>query len=57
MGRDNVIWLRQLDWHDQKGQIYNIFLAAIIIKILNRKGLKMKKKIHFSSYHLQYQNN
>jgi hypothetical protein len=37
---DNVIWSRQRYWHDQKSRISN-FLRAIIIKILNKKRLKI----------------
>jgi hypothetical protein len=30
-------------WRDQKGQIHKYFLETIIIKILNKKGLKINK--------------
>jgi hypothetical protein len=42
MWRDNIIWSRQ---RYQKGQIRK-FLGAVIIKILNKKGLKIKKIPH-----------
>jgi len=44
-GATNVIWSRQRRWRDQKGQIYKNFLRAIIIEILNKKGLKTKKNL------------
>jgi hypothetical protein len=40
---DSVILSRQLDWCDQKVQIRKKILRADIIKILNKKVLKIKK--------------
>ena len=42
MWRDSVVLSRQPCWHDQKGHIRKKNLEAIIIEILNKKGLKIK---------------